>query len=372
MNILLLGATGLTGKLVLEQLIERGIKPTLVGRSKGKLETLSQQYGGLDVCIADVQHAESLNNVVNAGDLLISTVGPFCELGEVPLRVAVENGAHYMDSTGEPGFIAAVYQQYEEQLKNSKTVILSSSGFDYVPGQLAGAKLAQELGEQVATLNISYAQANGGFAKLSSGTLSSLVKGLFESGTFYNDKQWHENFVGDKTHLIETDGKTIKGISISGTECFELPKIYPGLENVNVYLAWFGSFGGVVSGFNRLQHQLFKIPGYLKTMQALAARIHFPARTAASRTAKHEGSSLVVAEAMDSNGILLKKCTLSGHNMYFYTGEIMAWMASKIQKGEIKECGVVGPVRAFGLETLEQAHKEIGFSLQLHEPGELV
>ncbi|WP_159931239.1 saccharopine dehydrogenase NADP-binding domain-containing protein [Oceanicoccus sp. KOV_DT_Chl] len=363
MKIVLLGATGLTGRLLLKQLLSRGIKPVLVGRNRDKLLSLSQQYGGLDVGIADAQDFTSLSNLLNKGDLLISTVGPFCELGEVPLRVAVEKGAHYMDSTGEPAFIASVYDQYEKRLENTSTVILTACGFDYVPGQLVGAKLAQELGAEVATLNISYAQPNGGIVRLSAGTKSSLVKGLFERGTFYNNKQWREDFLGEKTHSIVAGDNKIKVISVSGSECFELPRMYPTLDNVNVYLGWFGPLGGLVSCISRLQQKLLKIPGYLKMMQALAARVQFPAINVEKITAKDEGGSLVVAEAFDSNGKLIKQCTLSGHNMYYYTGEIMAWIVSKIQRGEIKACGVVGPVRAFGLEALEQAHIDIGFSV---------
>ncbi|MEY8200398.1 MAG: hypothetical protein RPS47_14260, partial [Colwellia sp.] len=81
-------------------------------------------------------------------------------------------------------------------------------------------------------------------------------------------------------------------------------------------------------------------------------------------TAKNEDPSMVVAQAYDTNGHLLQEYRLKGHNMYFYTGEIMAWIATKIKAGEIKEYGVVGTVRAFGIDALEKAHEEIGFRIE--------
>ena len=53
--------------------------------------------------------------------------------------------------------------------------------------------------------------------------------------------------------------------------------------------------------------------------------------------------------------------------MYYYTGEILAWIASKVVANEIQEYGVIGAVRAFGLEAVEQAHEDIGFSLKASE-----
>lgn len=361
MKILLLGATGVTGRLILDQLLERNIRPVLVGRNQQRLSALAESYGGLELVVADAQQPEALRAVINSGDLLISTVGPFDKLGRIPLQVAIEQGAHYMDSTGEPGFISHVYNDYEQQLKNTQSVIMTSCGFDYVPGQLAAAKLLSEVGEQAVAVNVTYSTADGSWVNPTSGTLDSLMNGVLETARFYNDGRLHEQYLGSTFHTIKAGNRTVKAISLSGTECFELPRIYPQLKDVNVYLGWFGSWGGMVSLYNRLQHKLYKVPGYLSLMRAIVSRISVPKRTSPSITAKHEGPSLVVAEAFNSNGVLLRQRQLTGHNMYFYTGEIMAWMAAKIQAGEIKEFGVVGPVRAFGLDELEQGHKEIGF-----------
>lgn len=364
MKILLLGATGATGGLILGLLMERGIKPILVGRNHEKLAALADKFGGLDIAVANAQDAESLKAVIGAGDLLISTVGPFSQLGKIPLRVAIEQGAHYMDSTGEPGFMAHVYDAYEEPLKNAKSVVMTACGFDYVPGQLAAGKLLQEFGDQVASVNVIYSTADGNIANLTTGTLSSFCTGISEEGIFYNDGQWQQGYIGGRIHEITAGDKTVKGISVPASECFELPRIYPSLQNVNVYLAWFGALAGAMSLFNRLQHKLFNIPGYRSMLNSVGQHIPVPKRSSPKITAKNEGPSLIVAEAYNSSGELLGKRHLDGHNMYYYTGEIMVWMAAKIQAGQIREYGVVGPLRAFGLDALEHAHTEIGFVFQ--------
>ncbi|WNC73877.1 saccharopine dehydrogenase NADP-binding domain-containing protein [Thalassotalea psychrophila] len=361
MNIILLGATGTTGQLVLEQLTKKNIKPILVGRSKEKLTVLSSQYDNLPIHIADAQNFDDLADIVNEGDLLISTVGPFNELGRIPVKVAIEKGAHYIDSNGEPTFITHVYNEYKDQLKNSNSLIMTSSGFDYVPGQFLGAKLANELDENVSTISIFYSNQQGGFANLTTGTISSLFGALTEKGVFYNDNKHYEHFLGAKSHTIKTNGKIVKGISVAGTEGYELPTLYPHLSNVNVYLGWFGKFGAMITGFNKLQHKLLKNQTYLKFTKKVLSAIKVPQRTCPKITAKDEDPSLVIAQAYDKDGKLIQEYNLTGHNMYYYTGEIMAWMASKIKAGEINEYGVIGPVRAFGIDELEKAHADIGF-----------
>ena len=75
-QIVVFGATGYTGRLVVAALTGRGLRPMLAGRSEQRLGELSQRYGGLDTAIADVTQPHSVRALVEDGDVLVSTVGP--------------------------------------------------------------------------------------------------------------------------------------------------------------------------------------------------------------------------------------------------------------------------------------------------------
>jgi short subunit dehydrogenase-like uncharacterized protein len=81
-RIVLLGATGFTGQRVLDELLARGERPTLVGRSRGRLLALA---GGLEVDLPveqlDVSSPIDLKRVLGPNDVVVSTVGPFLKLG---------------------------------------------------------------------------------------------------------------------------------------------------------------------------------------------------------------------------------------------------------------------------------------------------
>src|SRR6266536_3603268 len=109
-KIVLFGATGYTGRLVAGALVDAGTSPLLAGRDRDRLDALSARLGGLETTIADAARPESLRALLDQGDVLVSTVGPFAVRGEAVLRAAVEAGATYLDSSGEPSFIRRVFE----------------------------------------------------------------------------------------------------------------------------------------------------------------------------------------------------------------------------------------------------------------------
>ena len=80
-RVILLGATGYTGRLVADSLIEIGERPVLAGRSASRLSALAASLGGLDTVVADVGRPDSVKDIVTEGDVLVSTVGPFTLYG---------------------------------------------------------------------------------------------------------------------------------------------------------------------------------------------------------------------------------------------------------------------------------------------------
>src|SRR5271170_2697614 len=101
-RIVLFGATGYTGRLTAAALVARGCKPLLAARGHEAVRDLARELGGLEWSLADVADPASVRALLNQGDVLISTVGPFARWGDVAVQAAVDAGAHYIDSTGEP------------------------------------------------------------------------------------------------------------------------------------------------------------------------------------------------------------------------------------------------------------------------------
>src|SRR5688500_17669903 len=112
-RIVVFGATGLTGRLTATALVGRGQRPVLAGRSRAKLAEAAGELGGeLELAVVDAAQPESLLGLVERGDVLVSTVGPFVRWGDPAVRAALARGAHYLDSNGEPPFTRRVFKRH--------------------------------------------------------------------------------------------------------------------------------------------------------------------------------------------------------------------------------------------------------------------
>ena len=76
-RILVFGAAGYTGDLTARRLVADGERPTLVARRAEPLRALAADLGGLEVAVADASDPAALAAVVEPGDVLVATVGPF-------------------------------------------------------------------------------------------------------------------------------------------------------------------------------------------------------------------------------------------------------------------------------------------------------
>src|SRR3978361_621396 len=101
-RIVLFGATGYTGELVARALVARGARPVLAGRASARGPARQTR-------VADVARPETVRALVEKGDVLVATVGPFVRWGAPAIEAAIDAGAHYIDSTGEPAFIRRVF-----------------------------------------------------------------------------------------------------------------------------------------------------------------------------------------------------------------------------------------------------------------------
>jgi hypothetical protein len=155
-RIVLLGATGYTGQRVLRELLARGEEPTLAGRNRTKMLALTDRLeADLPVAEVDVTSTADLARLLDRSDVVLSTVGPFMQLGIATVTAAAQAGAHYLDSSGEGSFVRRVFELDPVAAARGATVV-PAFGYDYVPGNLAGALALTRAGERASRIEIGY------------------------------------------------------------------------------------------------------------------------------------------------------------------------------------------------------------------------
>jgi short subunit dehydrogenase-like uncharacterized protein len=359
----LFGATGYTGRLTAEALAAAGARPVLAGRDRARLEALAARLGGLPTAEADTARPGSVRALVGPGDVLVTTVGPFLAHGEPAVRAAVEAGAAYLDSTGEPPFLRRVFEELDEEAAG-RCALVPAFGYDFVPGNLAGA-LALAAAPDATRVTVGYfATGGGGF---SSGTLASGAGLLLEPGFAWRAGRLRRERTARRLRSFRVGGRDRLGVSYAGSEHYTLPRVAPGLRDVEVYLGWFGRRSRAVQTFSAVGAPLAHVPGVASLARAATRPLSRRTGQGPDEATRQSGRSLVVAVAAGEHGQELAQVHLEGPDPYTLTGRLLAWGAVQAATGGLHGTGARGPVDAFGLQALQAGATTAG--LQRIDPG---
>src|SRR5829696_4765168 len=361
-RIVVFGATGYTGRLVAERLAGAGERPVLAGRSPERLEALAADLGGLDTARGDVMRANSVFGLVEEGDVLVTTVGPFTKWGEPAVRAAITGrAAAYIDSTGEPAFIRRVFQNHGPIAAQAGVPLLTAMGYDFVPGALAGALALEEAGEAAVRVDVGYFALGMTTQSGSVGTRASLVGASLDESHAFRDGKLRRVRTAERVRNFTVKDKERPSVSVGGAEHLGLPASYPGLREVNVYLGWFGPFARPMQAGALVGSVATRLPGVREALQFAGEKLVSLAEGPEAGTTPG-GESWIAAQAYDAAGEPLAEVQLAGGNWYAFTADFIAWAARAAAAGRVNGTGALGPVEAFGLAELERGCALAGLS----------
>jgi short subunit dehydrogenase-like uncharacterized protein len=192
-DIVVLGATGFTGRLVVEYLARTyGTGGTLrwgiAGRNREKLEAVRAELAPasgrnkLLILTADSHDTQSLEALAAATRVVCTTVGPYALHGTPLVAACVRQGTHYCDLTGEVQWMAKVIPLYQADAEASGARIVHTCGFDSIPSDIGTWFLQQAMLERhgVPAVRVK-ARIGRNRGSASGGTVASLLNVLEEA-----------------------------------------------------------------------------------------------------------------------------------------------------------------------------------------------
>ena len=363
-RVVLFVATGYTGRLTAEAMAGRGMKPVLAARNADKLALMADKLGGLETEVADVARPASVAALVEEGDVLVSTVGPFVRWGGPAVEAATAAGANYIDSTGEPAFIRRVFELEGPRAEAAGSALLTALGYDWVPGNLAGALALDRAGEAARKVRIGYFMTGKGAGDgMSGGTRASLAGAMVDPAFAFRKGQLITERGAARVGSFEVRGKSRQGISVGTSEAFTLPRLSPGLRDVEVYLGWFGKMSRGMQAFSLLTSPIGMIGPLHRGVKGLSERYVKGSTGGPDEATRAASGSAIVAEALAEDGTTLAEVHIEGVNGYDFTGRFLAWSAEQMAAGRFQGTGALGPAEAFGLAELEAGAREAGMTV---------
>ncbi len=190
-DVIVFGATGFTGALVAEYLLDRyGCGPELqwaiAGRNAAKLDALKARLGSradaLQVIVADSADAAALASLAARTRVVLTTVGPYALYGSALVAACVEAGTGYCDLAGEVQWIRRMIDTHHERAQQTGARIVHCCGFDSIPMDIGVHFLQQEArrrhGHYCSEIAM-FVKATKGAA--SGGTLASMINVVEEA-----------------------------------------------------------------------------------------------------------------------------------------------------------------------------------------------
>ncbi len=147
------GATGFTGRLVVEYLLQRypqgsGLRWAMGGRNAEKLAAVRDELGApadTPLVVTDTGNPASLQALMDSTRLVLTTVGPYQLYGNELVAACAASGVDYVDLCGEPAWMRRMIDAHEAQAKASGARIVFSCGFDSIPFDLGVFLLQTEM-----------------------------------------------------------------------------------------------------------------------------------------------------------------------------------------------------------------------------------
>lgn len=194
-DVIIWGATGFTGKLTAQALLERygigdSLRWAIGGRSAAKLEktraSLASETGiatdSLPTVLANADDAEGMRSMAARSTVICSTVGPYALYGNHLVAACAERGTHYCDLTGEAHWMRRMIDAHEETAKASGARIVFTCGFDCIPSDIGTFFLQTEMKTRHGVMAAEIKLGVKGFkGAASGGTIASMINMLEEA-----------------------------------------------------------------------------------------------------------------------------------------------------------------------------------------------
>jgi short subunit dehydrogenase-like uncharacterized protein len=188
-EIVLWGATGFTGRLVAEFLLEQygaggELAWALGGRNREKLEAVRAELGAgeLPLVVGDGDDEAAMASLAERTQVVCSTVGPYALYGSKLVAACAAKGTHYCDLTGEVHWMQRMIEAHQDAAEASGARIVHTCGFDSIPSDLGVLFLQHEMqtrhGTPCARIELRVAGFSGG---ASGGTIASMINMMEEA-----------------------------------------------------------------------------------------------------------------------------------------------------------------------------------------------
>ncbi len=357
-DILLLGATGFTGRLTAHALSEQGASFAIAGRNRARLEAVSARTGGPEVRVVPPDDVDALARALEDAAVLITCVGPFLELGEVAAQAALRARVHYVDCTGEGAFVERLIARYDERARAAGIAIAPAIGLQDVPADVAATLAARELGRP--ELVLTYALPR----QASRGTLRSALGVVATPARWVEDGETRTVRAGEEQRWAPLPPPLGPQLGAS----FDFPENH--LAPLHLDLRTLKLFAVLPTARRYALKPALALLRFVRATRPLSGALDTLVSKRSEgppEQARRADAWTILAEARGEHG--WRNVALQGQDAYGLTAQLLAATASKMLEPGHERAGVVAPVDALGVDDAQKLFADAGVSIVTFGPS---
>lgn len=286
---LIYGATGYTGDLTARMAVDLGMKPTLAGRNREKVERLATELG-LPWLAFGLDDGAAIRHALRDMPVVLNCAGPFSQTYRPVADACLHTGTHYLDITGEM-FEHEELAARDAEAKQAGVMLLPSAGYDVVPSDCLALHTARRL-PTATHLTLAFTQV-GGFSR---GTMITSVEMVSRAGLVRKDGKLTPIPPGSKARTVDFGSGPTHVVSIPWGD---LATAYhsTGIPNIETYIGLPPAAQSVLKGADKISSLAASSLGQRVLKRLVGLMPEGP-----SETARAKGYALLWCEVTDDAG----------------------------------------------------------------------
>lgn len=228
-KLLVYGANGYSARLIIEELINRGIKPVLAGRDEAAIKNVAEKY----LCefrIFNLSDSKKSIESLNGIHTVLNCAGPFKYTAKDMIDYCLQTKTNYLDITGEIPVFAYTFGCNKQAIENG-IVLLPGAGFDIIPTDCLAKQLRGQMPDAT-HLMLGFLNKNG---RISRGTSLTTLEFISGKGKVRKNGQLIDSMIGKYSIIVKEKGFSFYGISIPWGDVLT-SYFSTGIPNVEVYM----------------------------------------------------------------------------------------------------------------------------------------
>ncbi|MFF1280126.1 saccharopine dehydrogenase NADP-binding domain-containing protein [Streptomyces sp. NPDC058299] len=203
-----LGAAGRIGSAVTTRLVDRGMRPVLVGRESDRLGKTAADRG-LRAVIADGIDSIATEITRQRPAVVFNAIGNYADTATTLARACMPGG-HYLDLAADLTAVPRLLELHEEAAAQGSTLV-TSSGFGVLATEAVVVKLCENRPTPAAVRVDALSSVATEEGVMGAGLAASIIDAMTTGGRRYKDGRMITARLGaDPQHLTLPDGQKVK------------------------------------------------------------------------------------------------------------------------------------------------------------------